>query len=177
MAWKRLLWLPPLALNRRTTKAAKSMAEENTLAAAEHGGGGEHGGGEHGEGKGPAPASVNSGPPPIPIVGLDEIFVNVFAGENSHTFGVKLELELFEESGRTVIDGRQAGIKNAIIATAREQTYEDLTLALGKLYFRRRSLRINEFLNQPVIRSVTFLPSIFNEPVSRALHWTRRQLS
>jgi len=90
-------------------------------------------------------------------VGIDELFVNVLDGEENHSLGVKLDLELFDEAGRSVLDSRQSGVKDAIIETTREQSYGDLTSISGKLYLKELLVsRINAFLRKPVVRSIHF---------------------
>jgi flagellar basal body-associated protein FliL len=93
------------------------------------------------------------------LVSLDEVLVNI----NSRRFGtnkslaVKVDLELFDESGKGIMDKRQAGLRDAIIGASSEQDYESLTTSEGKLYFKEMLVgRMNEYLKHPVVRDVHF---------------------
>ena len=97
----------------------------------------------------------------ISLVSLDEVFANVNSGEGDdrkmHTLGIKLELELFDEGSRVVLDQRLGGVKHAIIATALEQDFEWLNTIAGKLFFKESLVaRINEFFNRAVVRDIHF---------------------
>jgi flagellar basal body-associated protein FliL len=93
------------------------------------------------------------------IVSIDEMWVNINPGEvgNVRSVGVRLELELFDDQDRAVIDQRQAGIKDVIIETARLQTYDKLKTLSGKLYFKELLVaHINDFLKQAAVREIHF---------------------
>lgn len=97
----------------------------------------------------------------VPIVSLPEVFANVNSGtgENRkmHMLGVKLDIELFEEENRPLLESRVAGVKNAIITTALEQDVEWLDTMAGKLYFKETIVaRMNEFFQTAVVRDVHF---------------------
>ena len=95
----------------------------------------------------------------VPWVSLDEIFVNVGSKDNerTHSLAVRVELELFEEFGRDIVDRYQSGIRHAIIQAALEQKYVNLNTVEGKLYFKEILVgRINEFVKMAVIRDVHF---------------------
>ncbi len=113
----------------------------------------EHGGGEHGEAAA-APAKKSEA---LSLVSFDEIFVNVAADERSYGLGVKLEIELFDDSSRALIEKRQPAIKDAIIQTSREQSFHKLNTVAGKLYFKELlAERINEKFGMPLVRNVHF---------------------
>jgi len=97
----------------------------------------------------------------VAIVSLDEVFANVNSGTGEdrrmHTLGVKLELELFEEDSRVLMDQRVGGVKDAIITTALEQDYDWLNTIAGKLFFKEKLIaRINEHFNKAVVRDIHF---------------------
>jgi flagellar basal body-associated protein FliL len=110
--------------------------------------------GEDSEGLARAVASQ----PDISLVTLDEIFANVQAvGLGSHGVNFRLELELFDESGRSLVDSHASGVKDVILQASLEQNYARLNTLPGKLYFKEiLASRINEYLQQPVIREVHF---------------------
>jgi flagellar basal body-associated protein FliL len=86
-------------------------------------------------------------------VAIDEIVVNVLEGERTHSLGLKLDLEVFDEPGKTLIERRTAGVKDAVIQTAREQEYAALGTVPGKLYFKEVLVsRINEALGAAAVR-------------------------
>jgi flagellar basal body-associated protein FliL len=110
----------------------------------------------HGTGHG-APAANDGGNSKLrPWVSLDEMFVNVLSGsEEAHTVAFKLEVELFDERTRPLMDERQAVVKNAIIEVARQQPYDGLDTMAGKLYFKEALVgRVNQTLQFPLIRDV-----------------------
>lgn len=125
---------------------------EHGEAKAEEHGGGEHGGGEHG-----APAADGRKPASVGLVSIDEVFVNVGSGERVKSLGLKLEVELFEESSRPMLDQKLSGIKHSIIEVAREQEAVRLSTVGGKLYFKECLVsRLNEFFHEPIVRDVHF---------------------
>ena len=153
--------------------------EQSAAPAGEHGG--EHGaqasahGGGHGapaaEGHGGAPAAGEHGAAPAghdrhlasastsPLVSIEEVVANINAEktEKSHLLGIKLELELFDETSRGVLDQHQAGIRNTVLLTSMEQSFEGLSSVSGKLYYKELLVtRLNEFFHLPVIRDVHF---------------------
>jgi len=93
------------------------------------------------------------------LISLDEVLVNI-QGESTeklHSLGVRLELELFSDQGRNIIEQRQAGIKHTVIESSQNQDYRKLSTLSGKLYFKELLVsRINSFLNQPVVRDIHF---------------------
>lgn len=123
--------------------------------AGEHGeAAGGHGEGGHGEAAG-GPASKKS--EALSLISFDEIFVNVSADERSYGLGIKLEIEIFDEASRPIIEKRQPAIKDAIIQTSREQSYHKLNTVAGKLYFKELlAERINEKFGEPLVRNVHF---------------------
>lgn len=133
---------------------AKSEGGHGEAAKNEHGGGGGHGEGGGGHG---APAEGERKPGSVGLVSIDEVFVNVGSGVSVKSLGLKLELELFEESSRPMLDQKQSGIKHSIIEVSREQDVSRLTTVSGKLYFKECLVsRLNEFFHQPIIRDVHF---------------------
>jgi len=102
----------------------------------------------------PAPSQSEA----VSLIAFDEIFVNVPGQtEKSHTLGVKIELELFEEESRRVVEQWQAVVKDAIIATTVEQNYDRLSTIAGKLFFKEALVaRINQLFNQALVRDVHF---------------------
>lgn len=97
----------------------------------------------------------------VALVSLDEVFANVNSGQGEnrkmHILGVKLDIELFDETSRPLLDGHVAGVKNAIISTALELDYEWLNTIAGKLFFKETLVaRMNEFFHQAIIRDIHF---------------------
>jgi len=97
----------------------------------------------------------------VSLVSLEEVFANVNSGKGDerrmHTLGIKLDLELFEEESRLLLDSRLGGVKNAIITTALEQDYDWLNTIAGKLFFKESLVaRINEFFNRAIVRDIHF---------------------
>jgi flagellar basal body-associated protein FliL len=88
-------------------------------------------------------------------VTLEDMHVNVFQGEEPHMLSFKLEIELFDEKSRHVMEDRQAVIKNVVIEAARDQTAESLRTVAGKLFFKETvASRVNSALKVPLIRDV-----------------------
>jgi len=101
--------------------------------------------------------NANSGFPAL--VSLDDILTDVRSSDESriHSLNLKLELELFEEDGRSNIERTEAGLKDVIIDTIRGQSLDTLNTLSGKLYFKETLIsRMNAFLHQPVIRDLHF---------------------
>lgn len=93
----------------------------------------------------------------IGLVSVDEIFVNVGSGEKVKSVGLKLELEMFDESSRAIFDKKQSGIKDAIIEASREQDSDRLQTVAGKLYFKEYLVsKLNSYLKEPLVREVHF---------------------
>jgi len=93
------------------------------------------------------------------LASTDEIFVNLRTTEPvaTHFLRLKLELELFQESNRSLVEQRKSGIKDTIIQISREQDFQALNTLGGKLYFKELIVsRINEFLKAPAVREVRF---------------------
>lgn len=122
---------------------------------------GEHGGGEHGEGgegegaRKPAAATIPGAPV---IVSLEQTFANVMDGDSrTHSLMMKLDVELFDENGRTLVDQRDGVLKSTIIEAARRQSYENLNTIGGKAYFKEQLVaRMNEALQKPIVREIHF---------------------
>lgn len=97
----------------------------------------------------------------VALVSLDEVFANVNSGEGEnrqmHTLGVKLDIELFDEDSRALLDQRSAGVKDSIISTAIEQDFDWLNTIAGKLFFKEKLVaRINEHFNKAIVRDIHF---------------------
>lgn len=94
----------------------------------------------------------------LPLVSLDEIYANVETGDKRSRFMVmKLDLELFDESGREMIERFQTPIRDAVLLVAREQKYKNLETIAGKLYFKEIIIaQINELLMQATVRDLHF---------------------
>lgn len=105
-------------------------------------------------------ASFREKAPPSPLVSLDELQLNVdskAAAKELHWLSLRIDLELFEQGGKEIIERRHAGIKNAVIEAVRDQSLEQLQTLPGKLYFKEVLVsRINAFLNSAVVRDVHF---------------------
>ena len=52
---------------------------------------------------------------PVGLFSLEEVFANVPSKDRQHAVGMKLEMELFSEDSRAMVEKYQGGIKNAII--------------------------------------------------------------
>jgi|GEM_PF-4103038 len=139
-------------------------AAEHTEAAADHGGGhGAPAADAHGasaadaHGAARAPASAEK---PTSIsrswISMDQMFVNLSGPENEgHSLTFQLEIEVFEESNRQIIESRLATLKNAAIEVARDQSFGRLKSLSGKLYFKESLVSaMNESLRQPIIRDI-----------------------
>lgn len=94
----------------------------------------------------------------LPLVSLDEIYANVETEQDKSRFMVmKLDLELFDESGRDLIERFQTPIRDVVLHLAREQEYKDLETIAGKLYFKETIVaHINEILLQAIVRDLHF---------------------
>lgn len=119
--------------------------------------GGEKPAGEHGESTTVAHAPSNG----LTLVSLDQIVSNLRQREKEdeqmRSVWLKLELELFSDDGRKVIENRQSGIRDIVIQVAREQDYRNLGTLPGKLYFKELLVtRINGFLKTATIRDIHF---------------------
>ncbi len=166
MSWKIMRDLPAM---QAPVAKAEPVAVEKPKASA-HGEGGEHAApagehgapaSEHGESAehGAAAAAVEpDAEPAVPILSLDEMFLNILEGrEKVHTLGLKLDLELFEESSRSILESRASGVKNAIIEASREQDFARLNTVPGKLFFKETLIsRINGFLRKAAVRDAHF---------------------
>lgn len=119
---------------------------------------GAHGGaapaGGHGAPATAAPAAHSGSP----IMSIDEVYANIAGeGTRSHSFAIKVELELFEETARTTVEERTSVVRATILETARQHDYRSLTSLTGKLYFKESLVaRINEALGGPAVRDVHF---------------------
>jgi flagellar basal body-associated protein FliL len=89
-------------------------------------------------------------------VSMDQMFVNLSGPENEgHSLTFQVEIELFEENNRQIIESRLATLKNAAIEVARDQSYGRLKSLSGKLYFKESLVSaMNESLRQPIIRDI-----------------------
>jgi flagellar basal body-associated protein FliL len=120
---------------------------------------GEHGaqasGGEHGGGHEAKPAAA---PVQKSLISLEEIFVNVKSpGENPHALAFQMEVELFQDKFRTVLEPKMALLKNTVIEAALEQPYEDLRTLSGRLYFKESLVAgINKAFHFPLVREIHF---------------------
>jgi flagellar basal body-associated protein FliL len=144
-------------------KVAKNTGHGETEKAAGGHGEASSAKGEHGEVKKPegghgssepgrTPASVVS--QGVPLVSVDELFVNVNSDKGAHLMAVKLDLELFEDSQRGLIKTNQSVIKDRIIEISRGFEYERLNSLGGKLYFKELVVsEINKFLGQALIKN------------------------
>ncbi len=106
----------------------------------------------------PAPAGQPKSKVPATMVSLEELFVNVPGPDDSeYHVGMKIDLELFEDTQRMLLDRRLAGVRDAIIRTAREQDSGFLGSTPGKLFFKESIVqRINQFLGAPIVRDAHF---------------------
>lgn len=93
------------------------------------------------------------------IVTFDEVVANIgpYQSNRTHMLIVKMDLELFEEGTRRLIEKRQGGVKHMILELARTQNTEELKTMSGKLYFKEQVVsKLNTYLNQPAIRDIHF---------------------
>ena len=92
------------------------------------------------------------------IIAFEEVVVNVGPQDGkTHMLIMKLDLELFEESSRKLIEKRQGGVKHTILELSRVQNIDDLGTLSGKLYFKEQVISaLNTFLNQPAVRDIHF---------------------
>ncbi|MBI4403852.1 MAG: flagellar basal body-associated FliL family protein [Deltaproteobacteria bacterium] len=93
------------------------------------------------------------------VIGVDEVLVNLrnSDGSDTHYLGLKVELELFDEASRSLIEQRQSGIKHTLIEVARDQEFGRLSTISGKLYFKEILVsRLNDFFRQPVVKDIHF---------------------
>ena len=124
----------------------------------EDGHGGGHDGGEGGESADHKPASLAVAPGTPIIVAMEQTFANVLDSQKrAHSLMLKLDVELFEDANRALVDQRDGVLKSTIIETVREQTYEDLNTLGGKVYFKEVLVsRINEALRKAIVRDIHF---------------------
>ena len=93
------------------------------------------------------------------LASTDEVFVNLRSLDQTegHFLRIKLELELFEDGHRPLLEQRKSGVKDAIIQVSREQDFQSLSSLAGKLYFKELVVsRINEYLKSPAVREARF---------------------
>lgn len=98
-------------------------------------------------------------PQGVPLVSLDEVYANVTADNGARNLSVamKLDLELFAEESRDLIETFEVPIVDTILQATREQRYADLQSMPGKLYFKELLVsRINGILNGAVVRDIHF---------------------
>lgn len=95
-------------------------------------------------------------------VSMEQMFVNLAGPENDgHSLTFQVEVELFDESKRSILESRLATLKNAAIEIARDQSFERLKTLSGKLYFKEALVTaMNETMHAPVIRDI-HVSSIF----------------
>lgn len=112
-----------------------------------------------------APASLSnryvSQAPEMPPVlySLGEVLANIDdPGSTANHFArLRLSFELFDESGRGLMEAGEAGITHAVIETLRHQSYARLNTLDGKLYLKEELVaKINSLLNQPIVRQIHF---------------------
>jgi flagellar basal body-associated protein FliL len=144
------------AKNEHGESQAKASTEEAHGGSASHGEekkNGEHGGG-HGESASRETASV---PSMIPFVSLEEVFANVPENSESRTLAVKIDVELFDNSGRDTFKSGQAIVRHLILQASREQKYDELATLSGKLYFKELLIRrMNGYFKKPLVKDVHF---------------------
>jgi flagellar basal body-associated protein FliL len=87
---------------------------------------------------------------------MEQMFVNLAGPDNEgHSLTFQVEIELFDESKRQIIEARLATLKNAAIEVARDQSYGELKSLSGKLYFKESLVSaMNESLHSPIIRDI-----------------------
>lgn len=117
--------------------------------------GGGHGGGAAAAA---APATPHGAPT---LVSIDQVVSNLRNRDGDdapvHSVWMKLEIELFGDDGRPIVEKRQAGIRDIVIQAAREQEYRNLASLPGKLYFKETLVsRINGYLKTATVRDIHF---------------------
>ena len=137
-------------------------AHGETTASAGHGeappSSGGHGAASAGHGAGgaerePASASIS------PLISIEEVVasINETEKDKAHILGIKLEIELFDEANRQLFDQHQAGIRNTVLITSMEQSYENLNTIGGKLFYKELLVsRLNQFFQKPFVRDIHF---------------------
>ncbi len=93
------------------------------------------------------------------LVSLEGILTDVRSNDTSriHSLNLKMELELFDEDGRSTIERSEAGLKDVVIGTIRAESLDRLNTLSGKLYFKERLIsRMNTFLHSPIVRDIHF---------------------
>lgn len=110
-----------------------------------------------------APAAYSergSEEPVAPILlTFDDVVANIgpYDSAKAHMLIVKLNLELFDENSRKLIERRQGGVKHTILELSRGQSLNDLKTLSGKVYFKEQIVsQLNAYLNQPVVKDVHF---------------------
>ncbi len=169
-AWEQIKAMPELPV-REVASAHEPAAGEHGAPADAHGAPASDHGAPAAGGHGAAPAADHGGgghgaaaaAPAVAIdprlrswVTLEEMFVNVQnPDESAHTLAFKLEVELFDESARHLMEERQAVVKNAVLEIGREQEFDSLRTLAGKLYFKEALVsRINQTVKFPLIRDI-----------------------
>jgi flagellar basal body-associated protein FliL len=92
------------------------------------------------------------------ILSMEQIFANVLdVNRQTHSLMLKLDLELFDEANRALVDERSGVLKSIVIETAAAQTFETLNTLAGKVYFKEMLVsRMNEALQAPAVREIHF---------------------
>ncbi len=102
----------------------------------------------------------------IALVSLEDLYSNVQSpekDEGTHFVVVKLNLVLFSEKDRTIIEKFATPIKDKVIEISRNQKYEDLRTIAGKLYYKELIVsNINEMLKNAFIRDAQFVSFYVN---------------
>jgi flagellar basal body-associated protein FliL len=112
--------------------------------------------------RGPAHSVAHPAPKataPIAIMEFDEIIGDLTPAKDrkNHALNVKLELELFDEENRPMVEKTAGALKDVILDVIQHQSPENLGTLSGKLYFKEILVsRMNTLLNYPVVRDIHF---------------------
>ena len=110
-----------------------------------------------GHGAASSPASHASSQYRPILVSLDDFVLNIPDQDQkkSHTMSLQIELELFDESGRSYLEKSLSGVKDRIIQTTLDHTMQELASVTGKLFFKERLVsELNDYFKKALVRDI-----------------------